>query len=92
MKNMMTRKTYIKTFIAAIAATALVAVAAPAPANSAEKGVKKYPLDTCIVSDNKLGSMGDPYVITYKKQVVKFCCKPCVKKFNKNPEKFLKKL
>jgi hypothetical protein len=23
---------------------------------------------------------------------VKFCCKPCVAKFNRNPEKYLKKI
>jgi YHS domain-containing protein len=25
-------------------------------------------------------------------QEVKFCCKPCVAKFNRNPEKYLKKI
>ena len=53
---------------------------------------KAYPLDTCIVSDNKLGSMGDPVTIVHEGQAVKFCCKPCVKKFRENPAKFLGKL
>ena len=53
---------------------------------------KPYPLDTCIVSDNELGSMGDPISYNYNGQEVKFCCKPCIKKFKKDPEKYLKKI
>lgn len=51
-----------------------------------------YPLNTCIVTNNKLGSMGKPITKVYKNQEVKFCCKPCVSKFEKNPEKYLKKI
>ena len=54
--------------------------------------VKPYPSDICIVSDNKLGSMGKPVTIVHNGQEVKFCCKPCVAKFNRNPEKYLKKI
>lgn len=53
---------------------------------------KKYPLDTCIVTDNKLGSMGTPITKTYKGQDVKFCCRPCIKKFYQNPDKYMEKL
>ncbi|MFT6242885.1 MAG: hypothetical protein ACJAQT_004997 [Akkermansiaceae bacterium] len=55
-------------------------------------GVKAYPSDKCIVTDNKLGSMGDPITIVHKRQEVKFCCKPCVAKFQADPEKYLAKL
>lgn len=51
-----------------------------------------YPLDTCIVTDNKLGSMGDPLTIKHENQEIKLCCKPCEKKFKKDPEKYLIKL
>lgn len=51
---------------------------------------KPYPLEKCIVSDEKLGEMGKPVVLTYKGQEMKFCCKDCVKKFNKEPAKYLK--
>ena len=54
--------------------------------------LKPYPLETCSVSDEKLGEMGKPYVMEYKGREIKFCCKSCVKDFNKNPEKFIKKL
>ncbi len=53
---------------------------------------KPYTKDICIVSDNKLGSMGRVITKVYDGQEVKFCCKPCIGKFEKNPEKFLKKL
>ena len=53
---------------------------------------KPYPLEKCIVSDEKLGEMGKPVVLTYEGQEMKFCCKDCVKKFNKEPEKYIKKL
>ena len=51
---------------------------------------KPYPLEKCIVSDEKLGEMGKPVTLTYKGQEMKFCCKDCVKKFNKDPEKYIK--
>jgi hypothetical protein len=53
---------------------------------------KPYPLKTCIVSDNDLYSMGEPVVIVHEGQQIKFCCKPCIKKFKKDPAKFLVKL
>ncbi len=54
--------------------------------------VKPYPKNTCVVTDNKLGSMGTPVTKVYGDQEVKFCCKPCVKKFEKNPKRYLSKL
>ena len=54
--------------------------------------MKRYNRDTCVVGDNKLGSMGTPVTKVYGDQEVKFCCKPCVAKFEKNPGKYLAKL
>ena len=53
---------------------------------------KPYPLDTCIVSGNKLGTMGKVVVRSHEDQEIKFCCKPCVKKFDANPAKYLSRL
>ena len=53
---------------------------------------RPYPLTECIVSDNKLGSMGDPVTRVYNGQQIKFCCRPCIKKFEADQERFLKKL
>ena len=51
-----------------------------------------YPLKTCVVTDEKLGSMGKAYVHSHEGQEVQFCCKSCVSKFNKDPQKYLKKV
>ncbi|MEI6713440.1 MAG: TRASH domain-containing protein [Verrucomicrobiota bacterium] len=51
-----------------------------------------YPLTTCVVSGEKLGTMGKPYVYNHEGREVQFCCKSCVKDFNKNPKQFLAKL
>lgn len=63
------------------------------PAQSA----KTYPLDTCLVSGESLDSMGAPFVYTHKEdgkpdREIRFCCKSCLKKFNKEPAKYLAKL
>jgi len=45
-----------------------------------------YPLDTCVVSGEKLGGeMGEPINIVYKNRLVRFCCKGCKKAFAKDP-------
>ena len=62
------------------------------PSISAKQKVKPYLLDTCIVSDEELGSMGDYIRFEYKGQEIKLCCKPCIKKFKKDPKKYLKLL
>ena len=56
-----------------------------------------YPLTTCVVSDEKLGSMGKPYVYVHKEEgkpdrVVQFCCRGCIKDFKKDPAQYLAKL
>jgi YHS domain-containing protein len=58
----------------------------------AKEGIKPYKLDTCIVSGEKLGEMGDPFVFTHEGQEIKLCCKSCKKKFDRNPAAYLKKL
>lgn len=56
------------------------------------KDITPYPFDTCIVTGNVLGSMGDPITFVHEKQEIKVCCKPCEEKFRKNPGKYLPKL
>jgi len=53
-----------------------------------------YPLDTCIVSDEKLGADPDmvPYTFVHEGREIKLCCKSCLATFNKDPQKFLAKL
>lgn len=63
---------------------ALQAADAPAPA-----APKPYPLTTCMVSGEALGGMGEPVVQVYQGQEIKFCCRGCVKSFNKDPAKYM---
>jgi YHS domain-containing protein len=53
---------------------------------------RPYPLKTCIISGDKLGEMDKPYVFVYKGQEIKLCCKNCLKDFNKDPQKYIKKI
>ena len=57
-----------------------------------EAKASSYPLDHCIVSGEKLGEMGDPVVKVYDGREVKFCCNMCVKSFEKDQAKWMKKL
>ena len=59
---------------------------------SSSMTAKPYPLDTCIVSDEPLESMGGSITKVYQGHEVKFCCQGCVKDFDATPEKFLAKL
>ncbi len=61
-------------------------------ANTENSEVKPYPLDVCIVSGEKLGSMGEPHVFVHEGQEIKMCCDKCMPKFNKNPAKYLAQL
>ena len=53
---------------------------------------KPYPLKTCVVTDEKLGGMGDAYVFVYEGREIKLCCKGCLKDFKKEPAKYVKKI
>ena len=58
----------------------------PAPA----AGTDSYPVKTCVVSGEALGSMGKPKIVTHEGQTVKLCCAGCEKDFKKDPAKFVK--
>jgi YHS domain-containing protein len=79
-----------------IVLTLLLACLTLSRAVAAEKTENKtkhpYPLKTCVVSDEKLGEMGDPFVIKYQGREVQLCCKNCQKDFKKDPAKYIKKL
>jgi hypothetical protein len=54
-----------------------------------------YPLDTCIISGDKLGGdMGPPIVFVYSNKLVnqeiKFCCPMCKPQFLKDQDKYMK--
>ncbi|MDH3584346.1 MAG: hypothetical protein OER86_09040 [Phycisphaerae bacterium] len=51
-----------------------------------------YPLDTCVVSGEKLGDHGKPYDHKHEGRLVRFCCEACIDDFNKDPAKYLAKI
>jgi hypothetical protein len=51
-----------------------------------------YPLQTCVVTSEKLGSMGAPHDKLYGTTLVRFCCSGCVTDFEKDPAPYLKKI
>lgn len=95
-------KPSILTGLAALAAAAFLAgcgqqsdstdASTPDAGSSAVAATKPYPLDVCLVSGEKLGSMGEPVLKVVDGQEVKFCCKDCITDFDKEPTKFLTKL
>jgi hypothetical protein len=61
----------------------------PAKSNA---NVTPYTLKTCVVSGDKLGEMGKPYIFTNDNREIKLCCKSCLKDFKKEPAKYVKKI
>lgn len=68
-------------------------------AATAPTAAATYPLTTCVVSGDALegGDMGGPVDYIHKEagkpdRLVRFCCSGCIKKFKKDPTKFLAKL
>lgn len=80
------------TILLPIARLAIILVACTSPARAAAVELKPYPFKVCVVSGNELGSMGKIVTKVYEGQEMKFCCKPCVKKFEANPARYLAKL
>ena len=74
----------------AVLCVALALLNLPSFANAA--ATQPYPLKTCLVTGNELGSMGKVITKTHAGQEIKLCCKPCVRKFDANPTKYLGKL
>ena len=58
----------------------------------AKTGSTAYPLTTCVVSGEKLGSMGDPVIVTHEGTEVRLCCASCIEKFEADPALYLEKL
>ncbi|MCH7791021.1 MAG: hypothetical protein IID31_01915 [Planctomycetes bacterium] len=44
-----------------------------------------YPLETCFISGEALESMDEPIDKVYGNRLVRFCCKGCISRFEKDP-------
>lgn len=52
-----------------------------------------YPLDTCVVTEETLGSKaGGPIDYLYGTRLVRFCCQDCPPKFEQDPARYLFKI
>ncbi len=54
-----------------------------------EAQLATYPLDTCVVSGKEMSEVEEPVNLLYGTQLVRVCCKRCVKGFHKEPAPFL---
>ncbi|MEZ5275567.1 MAG: hypothetical protein R3F07_04205 [Opitutaceae bacterium] len=68
------------------------------PMDSEAAALAAYPMTVCVVSGDPLEGAGmEPYDYVYKtegkpNQLVRLCCKDCLRDFKKDPEKYLAKI
>ncbi|MEX2579027.1 MAG: hypothetical protein WD342_08210 [Verrucomicrobiales bacterium] len=80
-------------FILSVTLAALLPVGCATRESAANANVKPYPFDTCAVIDRPLTAIRDkPLRRVHEGQEVLFCCHPCVKAFDANPEPYMAKL
>jgi YHS domain-containing protein len=99
-KSTMRIKTLILLAVSVVFAVALLGCGAEqtqteTPATQAEAQpatAEAYPIDFCVVSGEKLGSMGDPVEYNYNGRMVKFCCGGCIETFESAPAMYIAKL
>lgn len=79
----------MKTFIITTAIASLFFVSCkPAKTETTQTAAA----EKCIVSGETLGEMGEPFEYVHQGKTLKFCCKSCVPKFEKDPAKYLAKV
>jgi len=78
---------------------AIAALTIPAGLQAAEsldasklETFRPYKLDKCLVSDEKLGSMGEGISIVHQGLEITFCCKGCIRTFAKKPNHYLQEM
>jgi YHS domain-containing protein len=89
----MMRFEYTAGLLAALLLSLPTEAAAAAPDEASAEIVAEqlpfYPLGTCVVSGEELGSMGDPIDFVHEGRLVRFCCSMCEEPFAKDPAKYL---
>lgn len=56
------------------------------------KQAKDYPSQTCFISNEKLGEMGEPVNVVTAGRLIRLCCNGCKKDLDKEPAKFIAKV
>ncbi len=54
--------------------------------------IEAYPIDFCIVTGQKLGSMGPIVDHMHEGRLVRFCCTGCLAAFRRDPARYLAEL
>ena len=83
---------YSKLILAGMLFLGLIVSPLAGKADEPKTKPKPYILKTCIVSGDKLGEMGAPYVFVQDGREIKLCCKGCLKDFKKDAAKYMKKI
>ena len=76
-------------FFASVLAASFTSCATNSEANA---NIKPYPFDTCAVINKPLKKGKRPLRRVYQGQEVLFCCHPCVKAFDANPDPFMPRI
>ncbi|RME96108.1 MAG: hypothetical protein D6766_01550, partial [Verrucomicrobia bacterium] len=87
----MSMKKHLKWATALLAAGALCLATLAAQPEWKPLKPKPYPLDKCMVSGEKLGEMGQPFRLVAQDREFLFCCKGCVKDFQKDVAGFIRR-
>ncbi len=87
-------KTMKRTAIVTAAIFALALANLVVITQAAEKKPKPYPLDTCAVTDEKIGADPGmkPHSFVHEGREIKLCCKSCLKGFKKDTAAILAKI
>ncbi len=81
----------MKKIFSLVLAALFISVIAKAD-NGTNAPVKAYPLNKCIMCGMLVKGRTDAYSFVYKGQEIKLCDKSEKEEFDKNPEKYLKKI
>jgi YHS domain-containing protein len=85
------KKQLIAILAAASTISAFAADPGPSPSASAAPSAQtseKAVNTVCPVSGDTVGDIGKPVYAQYQGKTIALCCKDCLKKFNKNPDKY----
>lgn len=98
-------KLFHSAFIYLLAFLGFTALAVPAVGLAQESNIivasstdpAAYPLDVCVVSGEKLGTMGQPFDHIHRQdgqpdRLVRLCCQGCLKDFNRDPARYLRQI
>ncbi|MDA3959170.1 MAG: hypothetical protein PF961_00135 [Planctomycetota bacterium] len=90
---MRTTNVAVSLILAIVATSSLSAVEGDPLDPSTIVTFRPYPIATCLVSDEAIGSMkGMERSFVYAGQEVTVCCNGCIKKFAAQPDLYLKKM